>query len=60
MTDLIMQQIDKHCDLHDYEVTVTYTVYVEAHSEDDAADMAQQQIRELVENDTPDIDVYPK
>lgn len=60
MKEPLMQQIDAYNNWKDYEVTITYTAYVEARSEDDAVDMAHQQIRDLVENDAPDVDVYPK
>lgn len=60
MPDPIMQQIDRYCDWHDYQVTITYTVDVEAHSEDEAADRATQHLDDLIENDTPQIDVCPR
>lgn len=57
MPEPLMQQIDRYNNWKDYEVTITYTVYVEAHSEDEAESFARDELSDYAANETPDIDV---
>lgn len=57
MYEPLMGQINRHCDLHDYQVTITYTVYVEAHDEDEAESFARDELSDYAAKETPDIDV---
>ena len=57
MSEPLMQQIDRYNNWKDYEVTITYTVYVEAHSEGEAESFARDELSDYAANETPDIDV---
>lgn len=57
MTDPIMEQVDRYNNWKDYEVTITYTVYVEAHSEDEAESFARDELSNYAAEETPEIDV---
>ena len=56
MPDPLMRQIDRYCDWHEYEITVTYTAYVEAHSEDEAQGIASDIIDTITSDHTPHIE----
>lgn len=55
MYEHLMRQIDKHTNTHTYEVTITYTTYIDTYSEHDAKEIAYDEIKDYVENDTPEI-----
>ena len=56
MPDPLMRQIDRYNNWHEYEITVTYTAYVEAHSEYEAEGIASD-ILDIITNDhTPTIE----
>lgn len=56
MSDPIMRQIDAYNNWKDYEVTITYTVYVEAHNEDEAEGIASDNIWDYIDEETPHIE----
>lgn len=56
MSDPIMRQIDAYNNWKDYEVTITYTVYIEAHNEDEAEGIASDNIRDYIDEETPYIE----
>ncbi|MGJ4070653.1 hypothetical protein ACN4DJ_05865 [Corynebacterium macclintockiae] len=56
MPDPIMQQIDRYNNWHEYEITVTYTAYVEAHSEDEAEGIARDILDTITNDHTPHIE----
>lgn len=56
MREPLMQQIDRHNNWKDYEVTITYTVYIEAHSEYEAEGFASDKLSDYAEEETPEIE----
>lgn len=56
MPDPLMQQIDRYNNWHEYEITVTYTAYVEAHSEYEAEGIASDIIDTITNDHTPMIE----
>lgn len=56
MTDPIMRQIDRYNNWHEYEITVAYTAYVEAHSEDEAEGIARDILDTITNDHTPHIE----
>ena len=56
MPDPIMRQIDRYNNWHEYEITVTYTAYVETHSEDEAEGIANDIIDTNTNDHTPPIE----
>ena len=56
MPDPLMQQIDRYNSWHEYEITVTYTAYVEAHSEDEAEGIARDMLDTITSDHTPHIE----
>lgn len=58
MKEPLMQQIDAYNNWKDYEVTITYTVYVEAHSEDEAEGFASDKLSDYAEEETPEIEAH--
>lgn len=58
MSDPLIQQIDRYNDWKDYEVTITYTVYVEAHSEDEAESFARDELSDYAAEETPEIEAF--
>ncbi|CAM2804833.1 hypothetical protein COJE103337_03950 [Corynebacterium jeikeium] len=56
MPDPLMQQIDRYNNWHEYEITVTYTAYVEAHSEYEAEGIARDMLDTITSDHTPHIE----
>ena len=56
MPDPLMQQIDRYNNWHEYEITVTYTAYVEAHSEYEAEGIASDILDTITNDHTPHIE----
>ncbi|MGJ4139548.1 hypothetical protein [Corynebacterium evansiae] len=57
MSEPLMQQIDKHCDLHTFKYWITYEGTVEAHNEEEAEEMIANTLDDIHNDEEPQIDV---